>query len=187
MRILTALILKPSSAGDLASDLGVPIGQVRYQLGRLRKAGLAELREQRPRRGVVERVYFIRPHFISDEDATHLTPEEMSLIHTEILKGIVHDALAALRTGTFSSRDGFIAARAPLRLDEEGWRQASAVQHEALDRLIRIHGESSARLDSKGGESIGAFAFLFLFEAASPGAYKRSKSAEFKPGDGSEP
>ncbi len=179
MRILTALILKPSSAGDLAADLELPIGRVRYQLGRLRKAGLAELREQRPRRGVVERVYFVRPNFVSIEDAAHLSPEEINQGNVEILKAIVQDSLAALRAGTFSSRKDFLAARAPLRLDEEGWKQTSALQHDTLNRLIQIHAEASARLERSGNESIAAFAFLLLFEAAPPGAYRHSKNVEF--------
>lgn len=185
MRILTALILKPSSAKDLAAELGLPIGRVRYQLGRMRKVGLAELREQRPRRGVVERIYFIRPDYISIEDASHLEPEEMSQAHVEILKAMVHDSVAALRTGTFSAHDDFMAARIPLRLDEEGWKQASAVQHEALNRLIEIHAESSARLDRSESDSIRALGFLLLFEAAPPAAYRHSAKSEFTPGDAS--
>jgi len=184
-RMLTALILRPSSANDLAADLGLPIGRVRYHLGRLRKAGLAELREQRPRRGVVERVYFTRPNFLTNEDAAHLTPEEIGQGHVEILRVIVQDCLAALRAGTFSAREGFQAARVPLRLDDEGWLQASTLQHEALDRLIEIHVEASKRLDRSGDEAIGAFALSFLFEAAPSRAYRSSKSAEFNSKDAS--
>ena len=169
MTILTALILKPSSAGDLAAELDVPIGRVRYHLGRLRKAGLAELRESRPRRGVVERVYFIRPNFLSIDDAANLNAEEMGRANTEILKVIMRDSLAAFRSGSYFSREEYMLVRAPLRLDEEGWAEAAKVQHEALDRLLEIHGESSARLDRGGDQPISAFAVLLLFEAA-PGA-----------------
>ncbi len=166
MMILTALIHKPSSAGDLATELEIPIGRVRYHLGRLRKAGLAELRESRPRRGVVERVYFIRPHFVSIVDAANLTAEEIGRGNMEVLKVIMRDSLAAFRTGSFFSREEYMLARAPLRLDEEGWMEAAKVQQDALDRLLEIHGESSARLDRDAGQPISAFAVLLLFEAA---------------------
>lgn len=180
IRILTALIFKPASAADLAAELELPIGRVRYQLGRMRKAGLAELREERPRRGVVERVYFIRPNLISPEDASHLTQEEINHGHVEILKVIVQDSLAALRTGSFSARKDFMAARVPMRLDEEGWKKATELQHDTLGRLIEIHVEASTRIDRDGLDSIRAFALLFLFEAAPESAYQRSKSSEFK-------
>ncbi|HEY5941577.1 MAG TPA: winged helix-turn-helix domain-containing protein [Solirubrobacterales bacterium] len=166
MMILTALILKPSSAGDLATELEIPIGRVRYHLGRLRKAGLAELRESRPRRGVVERVYFIRPHFVSIVDAANLTAEEIGRGNLEILKVIMRDSFTAFRTGSFFSREEYMLARVPLRLDEEGWMEAAKVQQDALDRLLEIHGESSARLDRDAGQPISAFAVLLLFEAA---------------------
>lgn len=181
MRILTSLILRPSSANDLAAELEVPIGRIRYQLGRMRTAGLAELREQRPRRGVVERVYFIRPDFISIEDASHLTPQEMNRGNAEVLRAMVQDALAALRTGSLSSREDFVLARAPLRLDAAGWEQVSLLQHETLRRMLEIHASSSARIDRSGEEPIGALAFLLLFEAPPPHGYRKSsKLPEFE-------
>lgn len=176
MRILTSLILRPSSASDLAAELEVPIGRIRYQLGRMRKAGLAELREQRPRRGVVERVYFIRPDFISDEDALHLSSQEMDRGNAEVLRAIVQDFLAALRTGTLSARDGFMIARMPLRLDLAGWEEASRLQHETLRRMLEIHADSSARIDRSGEESIPALALQLLFEAAPPQGYRKSST-----------
>lgn len=181
--ILTALILKPSSAGDLAAELEIPIGRVRYHLGRLRKAGLAELRESRPRRGVVERVYFIRPHFLSIDDVASLSAEEIGRGNMEVLKAMVRDSLAAFRTGSFFSREEYMLARAPLRLDEEGWTEAAKLQQETLDRLLEIHGESSARLDRDGGRPVAALAFLLLFEAAPGPPKKRSKSSEFNSGE----
>jgi len=64
MAIHDLLLLKPSSAAELSRRLDVPVGRVRYQLGRLREAGIAELRELRPKRGMVERVYAVRPAYI---------------------------------------------------------------------------------------------------------------------------
>jgi DNA-binding transcriptional ArsR family regulator len=181
--ILTALILKPSSANDLATELEIPIGRVRYHLGRLRKAGLAELHESRPRRGVVERVYFIRPDFLSIDDAASLTAEEMGRANLEVLKMMVRDLLAAFRTGSLFSREEFMLARVPLRLDDEGWMKASKLQHETLDQLLEIHDESSARLERRGGQPISTFAFLLLFEAALSAQEKRSKLSEFGSGE----
>lgn len=180
VEIMTALLLRPSSASDLASDLDLPIGRVRYQLGRLRKAGLAELREQRPRRGVVERVYYIRPALISVEDAAHLTDEEVNRVNLEALKAMVRDSAAALRTGSLSSREDYMVARAPLRLDEKGWQEAAKLQHQTLDRLMAIHDRANRRIDDSGGEQINALAFLLLFEAAPSGKLnRRSKDPEF--------
>jgi len=164
--IFTALLRKPASVAELAERLDVPIGRVRYQLGRLREAGLAELREQRPRRGVVEQVYFSRPAVISIEDAAQLDLEELNEGHVEILKVMVRDCLAAFRAGRFASREEFMMARIPLQLDEEGWTLTADLQHETLDRLLQINADALARSEASGAESISAFAFLLLFEAA---------------------
>lgn len=166
MAIFTVLVRKPASAAELAAEFELPIGRIRYQLGRLREAGLAEVREQRPRRGVVEQVYFSHPAVISIEDFAQLTPEEIKRGHVEVLKMMFRDCLAALEKGTFFSHEDFMMARMPLQLDEEGWKQASDLQHETLDRFLKIQESSHARTDAAGEETIDAFAFLFLFEAA---------------------
>jgi DNA-binding transcriptional ArsR family regulator len=164
--ILTALTLNPSSANDLAAKLELPIGRVRYHLGRLRKAGLAELREERPRRGVVERIYFSHPDFISNEEADHLTAEELSRASLEVLRAMVRDATAAIRTGNFYARTDYTAARIPLRLDLKGWKEAAALQHQTLKRLLAIHARAGRRLDDEGAEPINSVAFLLMFETA---------------------
>jgi DNA-binding transcriptional ArsR family regulator len=166
MELFTALIRKPASAVELAAQLDVPIGRIRYQLGRMREADLVEVRERRPRRGVVEQVYVSRPTVLSIADTAQLTPDEIRRGHAELLKMIVHDCLAALRKGTFYSREDFMAVRLPLRLDEEGWKAAADLQHETLESFLEIHVEAQARIGSSEAETIDVLALLFLFEAA---------------------
>jgi DNA-binding transcriptional ArsR family regulator len=167
IKLFTLLIRKPATAAELAEKLGTPIGRVRYQLGRMREAGLVTVREEKPRRGVVEQVYVSRPTVISVDDMAQLTPEEIRRGHAEIVKMVVRDCLAALQQGTFFSREDFMAVRLPLRLDDEGWKQASVLQHESLERLLEIHAGAQARILSDKAEAIDALAYLFLFEAAS--------------------
>jgi DNA-binding transcriptional ArsR family regulator len=167
MELFTLLIRKPATAAGLAEKLGVPIGRVRYQLGRMREAGLVTVREEKPRRGVVEQIYVSQPTVISVEDVAQLTPEEVREGHAEMIKLIVRDCIAALRDGTFFSREDFMAVRLPLRLDDEGWERASALQHETLERFLEIHAKAQARIASKEVEAIDVLAYLFLFEAAS--------------------
>lgn len=167
MELFTSLIRRPATAAELAEKLGAPIGRVRYQLGRMREAGLVTVREEKPRRGVVEQIYVSQPTVISIEDVAQLTPEEVREGHAEVIKMIVRDCIAALREGTFFSRDDFMAVRLPLRLDEEGWNRASALQHETLERFLEIHAEAQARILSEEAAAIDVLAYLFLFEAAS--------------------
>jgi hypothetical protein len=99
-----------------------------------------------------------------------LTPEEVRGGHAEMIKLIIRDCVAALREGTFFSREDFMAVRLPLRLDDEGWKRASALQHETLERFLEIHAEAQGRIVSEEDEAIDVLAYLFLFEAASGGS-----------------
>ncbi len=170
MELFTLLIRKPATAAELAEKLGAPIGRVRYQLGRMREAGLVTVREEKPRRGVIEQIYVSQPTVISVEEFAQLTPEEIREGHAEVIKLIIRDCIAALREGTFFSREDFMAVRLPLRLDGEGWKQASALQHEALERFLEIHAEAQTRIVSEEDAAIDVLAYLFLFEAA-PGEH----------------
>ena len=53
--VLTALT-EPGSASTLAVDLGLPRQKVNYHLRTLEEHGLVALLEERPRRGLTERV-----------------------------------------------------------------------------------------------------------------------------------
>ncbi len=83
-QVLTALC-EPGSASSLASDLGLPRQRVNYHLRTLEDHGLVSLLEERPRRGLTERIvqasarsYVISPEVLgtiaADPDRTdHLS------------------------------------------------------------------------------------------------------------------
>lgn len=60
-RVLTALA-EPGSASTLSSDLGLPRQKVNYHLRTLEEHGLVTLLEERPRRGLTERVVQASAH-----------------------------------------------------------------------------------------------------------------------------
>jgi DNA-binding transcriptional ArsR family regulator len=60
-RELLMRLRTPSSASQLAAELGLPRQRLNYHLKELEKAGLVELVEERPRRGCVERILRTRP------------------------------------------------------------------------------------------------------------------------------
>jgi DNA-binding transcriptional ArsR family regulator len=166
LEIVTSLTLKPATAAELAEELGEPPNRVRYQLGLLRKAGIAELKEVRPRRGVAERVYFVRRSFISVEEGVDLPPEKLEKGIMELLQAVLRDALKALRAGLFHRRDDFVATRVPLRLDARGWKEAVRLHQETLERTLRLQEEAAGRLEAGNETPITAFSALLLYEAS---------------------
>ena len=97
--ILTLLMRRPASIAEVASELDLPIGRARYQLRRLHQAGMVELTEVRPRRGVVERVYRRQPSIVSADEVGLLSVEERGKAVATVLKLVFREALSALRTG----------------------------------------------------------------------------------------
>jgi DNA-binding transcriptional ArsR family regulator len=172
LAIVTSLTFHPATAAELAAELDAPLNRVRYQLGRLRKAGVADLREARPRRGVVERVYFVRRSFISVDEIKDVPPKQLEKAIVEVLRAVLRDALESLRAGAFYLRDEFVTMRVPLRVDRRGWSEAADLHQEMLQRLLRLQEQSASRLEAgeeEAGEveeAISAFSFLLLFEAA---------------------
>jgi len=76
-RLVDALVERPDSAVGLARRLGDTRQRLNYHLGKLERAGLVELAEERPRRGVKERVFRpVAPRFLVDPGALGaLAPE----------------------------------------------------------------------------------------------------------------
>lgn len=169
LAILTCLSLAPASVKELASALGAPPGKVRYQLGRLRKAGLAELKEERQRRGVSEQVFFVRPEPFSQEEVAQLSATQRETVVGRLLKALLGDVLTGARQGAFTRRDDFILARTPLSLDEEGWTDAARIFREALTQLLEVREETRMRLERGGGPTSDAFSFLLLFDTVPAG------------------
>ena len=164
LAILTSLSLRPASAKELATALNAPPGKVRYQLGRLRKTGLAELKEERQRRGVSEQVYFVHPEPFSREEVSQLSAAQREKVVGGVLKALLGDALQGAREGAFTRRDDFILARTPLSLDEEGWADVVKIFREALAQLLEVREETRMRLERGGGPTSDAFSFLLLFD-----------------------
>lgn len=76
-RLVDALVERPDSAVGLARRLGDTRQRLNYHLRKLEDAGVVELAEERPRRGVKERVFRpVAPRFLVDPGALGaLAPE----------------------------------------------------------------------------------------------------------------
>lgn len=83
-QVLAALI-EPGSASSVAAALGLPRQQVNYHLRMLESHGLVELVEERPRRGLTERVmiasarsYVVSPTALGDSAADPSRTDRLS-------------------------------------------------------------------------------------------------------------
>jgi DNA-binding transcriptional ArsR family regulator len=96
----------PGSATTVAASLGLPRQQVNYHLRTLEGRGLVDLVEERPRRGLVERVvkasgrgYVLSPEVLGDLAANPADTDRLSARYVIVLAArVVRDVAEILRS-----------------------------------------------------------------------------------------
>jgi hypothetical protein len=75
-------------------------------------------------------------------------------------------AIAALEAGTIDNREDTTLSWMPLRLDDRGWAEVTAIMAEATDRVLAAQARSNRRLATARGrdEAISAVVALANFE-----------------------
>lgn len=154
-RILAALA-RPGSASTVAAALGLPRQQVNYHLRTLESHGLVTLVEERPRRGLTERVvqatatgYVVSPHVLGELAADPArSADRMSARYVVALAARAVQEVAAMmrdatRTGTSLPT---LAIDTDLRFATAADRAAFADELAASIRALaaKYHAESAA-------------------------------------------
>jgi DNA-binding transcriptional ArsR family regulator len=170
-RILSALEDRTASPSELATELGAPLGVVSYHVRRLAALRFLKLVKRVPRRGAVEHYYtaVAGPHITSAAWGSTPTIAKQAMIST-VLADVGRRAADAASTGGFDDALAHIS-RAPLALDQEGWRAAAKEFDALLVRIRKIEAESAKRLArSDHSDERRAEAVLMLFRALAPDA-----------------
>lgn len=166
--ISTGLSFGPRTAGELADELNVPVEKIRYHLGRMCRAGLVELRGKTRRRGVTENIYVsnLRRHVIDKADIARIPPYRLASANARLLRLMFKEAMAAARTGDLNIRQEYTVTRFPLPLDQQGWREATNLHGEILEKILDVEQRSLSRLEASGEQPITAIAMTLFFERA---------------------
>jgi DNA-binding transcriptional ArsR family regulator len=164
--VVDCLVLAPATAGELADELGVGAERIRYQLKRLRRAGIVSVHEKRWRRGAVEYIYFADGRkLVFSEDEAPAYPSQRHRRHiAQSLRTIFKGALQATQAGAFDRLDDCAVVRVPLRLDSRGFREVREIIDAAVRDLFDAREKSSARLEKTGGTARPAISLLLFFE-----------------------
>lgn len=167
MRILNERTASPS---QLAKALGQGISHVSYHVQELSRYGCVELVGTEPRRGAVEHFYRATRQggeaswLVDDDEARELTQEDRAELSAATLQTVIGEALGALRSGSFDARADSHASWISMDLDEDGWREVTALLAETLTRAQEIEAKSAERVRDKGEESISALISMMAFE-----------------------
>lgn len=162
LRILNERVASPK---ELARAMEEGLSHISFHIKVLRDYGCIELVKTEPRRGAVEHYYrAVTWPFVSDEEARKLPRATREKVSITVLQAIVGEAAGALQAGTFDSRPDRHVSWAPMRLDEEGWREMMALQAETLERTEEIKTRNAKRLSGSGEAGMSVIVAMMGFE-----------------------
>jgi DNA-binding transcriptional ArsR family regulator len=144
-RILQRLGERVASPGDLAVELGAPLGVVSYHVRMLRDYDCVELVRTEPRRGALQHFYraTARPNF-DDEQWRTLPSSLRGELAGETLTELVADLGAAADAGHLQDPE-VVLDRTPLELDEKAFKKLNKLLAKTREQMLAIAEESAAR------------------------------------------
>src|ERR1700750_1143137 len=120
-RILQRLGERVASPGDLAVELGAPLGVVSYHVRMLRDYDCVELVRTEPRRGALQHFYRATARPNLDEDQWRTLPSGLRKeLAGETIQEGVDDLAAAADAGKLEDAE-IVISRTPLELDEKAF------------------------------------------------------------------
>src|SRR3954469_21235628 len=142
-RILQRLGERVSSPGDLAVELGAPLGVISYHVRMLRDYECVELVRTEPRRGALQHFYraTARPNF--DQEQWRTLPSGLRReLAGETVGALVDDLGQAADAGHLDDPE-LVVNRTPLELDERGWKKLNKLLAKTLEQAHAIASERS--------------------------------------------
>lgn len=155
-QILILLNERIASRPEICKELGASFNKVRHEMEVLKKTDppLIELVYEKPVRGTVEKFYRATTLAYVDPSEWPGVPDAVKAgMRGSLLDILVDDAVAAVKDGIFDSLPGAHMSWTPMILDEQGWKDLTAILFRALEEAIEVKEDSAERLlaeDAKG-------------------------------------
>lgn len=165
-RLTTVLTEEPGlTVRQISERTNEPPRRIRYQVERLRRAGLIEISSHGKRRGAIEHRYSMtRSTILTDEDFESAAIDTRVRVALEVFRLLVADVSAATRAGTFGVRPGRAEIRTVGEVDDPGWEALAAISLSFYGDIEKVLEEARERLARSGGTGTPVTAALFFFE-----------------------
>ena len=144
-RILQRLGERVASPGDLAIELGAPLGVVSYHVRMLRDYDCVELVRTEPVRGALQHFYraTARPN-LDDAQWRTLPTTLRGELMGETIQGLVDDLAASADAGRLDD-PSVVLKRTPIELDERGFKKLNKLLARTHEQALAIAAESADR------------------------------------------
>jgi len=167
VQILEVLTDRVASPTLIAEELGTGVSHVAYHTRALDRCGCLELVDTAQRRGATEHYYKAKPHAFIGNHAWRKVPRPIrSSITGASLQTFMDKAVTALEAGRIDDREDTTFSWMPVHLDEEGWREVTAILAEASERVLAAQTAADQRAadTSNDQRNISAVVALANFE-----------------------
>ena len=157
-RILQRLGERVASPGDLAVELGAPLGVVSYHVRMLRDYDCVELVRTEPVRGALQHFYraTARPN-LDDAQWRTLPTTLRGELMGETIQELVDDLAASADAGRLDD-PSVVLKRTPIELDERGFKKLNKLLARTHEQALAIAAESADR----GSENVIATELALL-------------------------
>jgi AcrR family transcriptional regulator len=169
-RVGLVLNQRKASAEMISREIGVPVDQVREQIGNLEQAGLVVALEEEANGDddSTELFYHSNTDYLDDHHWALMSFAERQAASEQIANLVVAEIDQAIELGTFDARLDRHLSRMPLLLDELGWSDLMAIHDQAFHASIRVQAESAKRLQRSGKQGIPGSSVQAMFEVPKP-------------------
>lgn len=167
IQILEILSERVASPNMIAMELDTGLSHVAYHTRALDRCGCLQLVQTAQRRGATEHFYKARPRaFIGDQTWRSVPQSIRGAVSAASLQTFMDKAISALEAGAMDEREDTTFSWMPLHLDEQGWREVTAILKAATDKVVEAQEKSNRR--AQGSEhderTVPAVVALALFE-----------------------
>jgi hypothetical protein len=167
IQILEVLTARVASPNLIAAELKIEVSHVAYHTRTLDRCGCLELVETAQRRGATEHYYKAKPHaFIGDRGWRKVPRSVRSGVTAASLQTFMDKAVTALEAGTIDNREDTTFSWMPVHLDDQGWREVTAILADATEQVLAAQAAADKRAEEAGGDprEISAVVALANFE-----------------------
>jgi DNA-binding transcriptional ArsR family regulator len=167
--ILAVLNERVASASDIGEELGADVSSFYHHIEELEKLGCIERVETRKRRGANQHFFRAKRTVFFDDEAWQRLPASLRAdLTASFVQSMFDEAAMALDAGTLDGQGDEHVSWTPVRLDAQGWDEATDLMDQTLNRMTAILDESAARLVVAGEAGLSATVGILAFETPMP-------------------
>jgi DNA-binding transcriptional ArsR family regulator len=177
VRILGILERRTATPKELAAELSLPLENTSYHVRALREFGFIELERKRQVRGAIEHHYraVARPRVSAKAWAQ--MPESLKLAMNVATIGQLSDIVnRGVEQGKFFRPESQLQ-RMPFVLDEEAFKEASAILSDALRRITAAERGAQRRIERGESDPVPVVTAVMLFDRPDPPSLANTAAA----------